>query len=69
MKHTKAVTQKPAQAQSAYASKLQFKQEASDIWTQGLINVGDGIITLASGIFVNALGLGGYIIFDTDQNS
>ncbi|NUM56598.1 MAG: hypothetical protein HUU46_23455 [Candidatus Hydrogenedentes bacterium] len=61
MKHTKAVTRKPAQAQSAYASKLLFKQEASTLLTTGIVGTFDWITLLSSAVFVNSLGLGAWI--------
>ena len=57
MRHTKAVTRRPAQAQSAYASKLQFKQEASTLITDGLVGLGDAFMTIGSALYVNGLGL------------
>lgn len=63
MRHTKLITRRPALAQSAYASKLLFKQELSTIVTQGMVGVNDYIITLGTGIFVNSLGLGSFIDF------
>ena len=67
MKHTKAVTRKPAQAQSAYASKLQFKQEWSTLITSGIGSLSN--IGLAT--FVNSLGLGAFIdiIFGDDTTT
>ena len=58
MKHTKAVSRRPARAQSSYASKLLFKQEASTIITDAIVGTADGILTLASANFINSLGLG-----------
>jgi hypothetical protein len=71
MRHTKPVTRKPAQAQSAYASKLLFKQEASNLLTLGAIGTADWIVTLSSAVFVNSLGLGAVIdiIFDDDEET
>ena len=66
MKHTKMISRRPVQAQTAYASKLQFKQELSTTLTTGFI---DGIsITAALGVgyFINSLGLGAIIDFITD---
>jgi len=56
MRHTKALTKRPAQAQSAYASKLQFKQAWSRGITTGIAMLGDA--------FANSLGLGLNIVKD-----
>lgn len=58
MKHTKAVSRRPARAQSSYASKLLFKQEASTLLTEGIVGTADWIVTLSSAVFINSLGLG-----------
>lgn len=71
MRHTKSVTRKPAHAQSAYASKLLFKQEASTLLTLGAVGTFDWIVTLSSSVFVNSLGLGAWIeiLFEDTTNS
>ncbi len=70
MRHTRSITHKRlAMAQSAYASKLQFKQEASQsiaFNTFGL--VGDaGLVWRA--LLGNALSLGVFWVFDDPDDT
>lgn len=57
MKHTSPITRPPAAAQSGYAAKLDFKQEASILLTDWVSTAADMGITLSSVFFINSLGL------------
>lgn len=71
MLHVRSVTRKPVKAQSAYASKLEFKQAASTTIAFNSALLLDGITTIGSALFVNALSLGTIIeiITGTDDNT
>ena len=58
MFHMRSVTRKPVKAQSAYASKLEFKQAASTSIALNSSILIDGITVIGSALFTNALGLG-----------
>ncbi|MDZ4858414.1 MAG: hypothetical protein SGI88_05485 [Candidatus Hydrogenedentes bacterium] len=62
MKHTKAISRRPAKAQSAYASKLFFKQELSSMVTQNSA-------VIFGSLFFNSLSLGTFfeVIFPDDE--
>jgi hypothetical protein len=61
MRHTKAITRKPAKAQSAYASKLLFKQEASSLIALNTAFLVDDFSLVLGALFTNALSLGTFI--------
>ncbi len=63
MRHTRTITRKPAKAQSAYASKLEFKQLASqDIALNTLFLVDDASAVFRA-LLGNALSLGVFYVF------
>ena len=69
MRHTRTITRKPAKAQSAYASKLQFKQLASsDIAFNTLILV-DSAMSVFQALLGNALSLGIFYVFTFDEQT
>ncbi len=70
MRHTRSITHKrPAKAQSAYASKLLFKQEASNTITTGTLFLALDYSTIFQAALGNALSLGVWWIFDDETAS
>jgi len=57
MRHTLPITRRPAQAQSAYASKLEFKQSASSLISLNTAFLLNNTGVLFTALFGNALGL------------
>lgn len=70
MRHTRSVTRKqPAKAQSAYASKLLFKQDASTLIAQNTLFLALDYSVIFQAALGNALSLGVWWIFDDETDT
>ena len=71
MRHTRVITRKPVRAQSAYASKLEFKQDASTLIAINTSGLMADISLIGQALFINALSLGTLmeLITGSDDNT